>query len=657
MSEAALLEPGVADPTPAAHRLHFGVLEVAGRLGALLGKDHEATGFLAALGERALAAELITIGPHPIDRFANGLGLEQAEIDVLLLAGAADEHEGLASVLRGLHPRGEPVPTAGLVAALAEAGLLPAAPPDPTDARLWARALLARGPLGLFLVAGPPFPERSLVLPDGLWAALHGEPGWPARACQLDHELTATVPLGLDTEDPGLRAALVACSRGVAATILVDGAGDPTGAAVRLGTLLGGTGTVPAVLTVPCLDTEAGTALSLAALARGVTPVIIAGALPDGAAALDRVPAPVVLVAPPGTAVDTSRPVLPVRVPPLTAGQRRTLWSKLAPDCPDAAAVVPLGCGVAEAITLARDAGTGALLRGSAVRRGDLRAALDLRGGEATPAGVLRIRPAAGWADLVLPAERLTQLHEAVSRVREQQTVLGRWGFLADRPGRHGVRLLFCGPPGTGKTLAAEVLAGAIGRDLLVVDLSRMVSKWIGETEKNLATAFDAAERVDAVLLFYEADALFGKRTEVGDARDRYANLETAYLLSRLSWFDGVAVLATNLRQNIDPAFARRLEFVIGFDPPEEDERRALWRRHLPAAAPLGPDVDLDQLAQLYPVTGAVIRNAAVAAAFLAAGAGTPIGAAQLTWAICREYAKSGRAYPGPPPDRPEESP
>src|SRR5437763_1824308 len=234
MSEAALLEPGVADPTPAAHRLHFGVLEVAGRLGALLGKDHEATGFLAALGERALAAELITIGPHPIDRFANGLGLEQAEIDVLLLAGAADEHEGLASVLRGLHPRGEPVPTAGLVAALAEAGLLPAAPPDPTDARLWARALLARGPLGLFLVAGPPFPERSLVLPDGLWAALHGEPGWPARACQLDHELTATVPLGLDTEDPGLRAALVACSRGVAATILVDGAGDPTGAAVPL---------------------------------------------------------------------------------------------------------------------------------------------------------------------------------------------------------------------------------------------------------------------------------------------------------------------------------------------------------------------------------------------------------------------------------------
>jgi SpoVK/Ycf46/Vps4 family AAA+-type ATPase len=173
-----------------------------------------------------------------------------------------------------------------------------------------------------------------------------------------------------------------------------------------------------------------------------------------------------------------------------------------------------------------------------------------------------------------------------------------------------------------------------------------MVSKWIGETEKNLSAAFDAAERGDAVLFFDEADALFGKRTEVGDARDRYANLETAYLLSRLSWFDGVAILATNLRHNLDQAFTRRLEFVVSFGLPDEAERRHLWRGHLPATAPLADDVDLDQLAARYPVSGALIRNAAVAAAFLAAEATTPICAAHFASAMRREYAKAGRAYP-----------
>jgi SpoVK/Ycf46/Vps4 family AAA+-type ATPase len=210
--------------------------------------------------------------------------------------------------------------------------------------------------------------------------------------------------------------------------------------------------------------------------------------------------------------------------------------------------------------------------------------------------------------------------------------------------------MLFAGPPGTGKTLSAEVLAGELGVDLLVVDVSRVVSKWIGETEKNLSSVFDAAERSQAVLVFDEADALFGKRTEVSDAHDRYANLETAYLLSRIEAFEGLVILTTNLRQNIDPAFLRRLEIVVDFSEPDVTERRVLWRRHIPEHAPLAPDLSLQELATLYPVVGGLIRNAAVAAGFLAASEQAPISRRHVIRAIFREYEKSGRAFPGLPP-------
>ncbi|HEX3144118.1 MAG TPA: ATP-binding protein, partial [Pyrinomonadaceae bacterium] len=195
----------------------------------------------------------------------------------------------------------------------------------------------------------------------------------------------------------------------------------------------------------------------------------------------------------------------------------------------------------------------------------------------------------------------------------------------------------------------AEVLAHALNVDLLAVDLSRLVSKWIGETEKNLATVFDAAERSQAALFFDEADALFGKRTEVSDAHDRYANLETAYLLTRLEQFEGLAILATNLRENIDAAFLRRLEFVIDFEEPDREERLALWNCHLPEGLPLADDVNLYELAALYPVVGGVIRNAAVAAGFLAAADDAPIDRRHFIHAIRREYAKAGRSFPGTP--------
>jgi SpoVK/Ycf46/Vps4 family AAA+-type ATPase len=263
--------------------------------------------------------------------------------------------------------------------------------------------------------------------------------------------------------------------------------------------------------------------------------------------------------------------------------------------------------------------------------------------------GVKLRRPGVGWDQLVLSEDRLALLREGVARVRQQSRVLDDWGFLANRPGARGVRMLFCGPPGTGKTLSAEVLAAELDTDLLIVDLSRLVSKWIGETEKNLAEVFAAAERSRAVLFFDEADALFAKRTEVSDAHDRYANLETAYLLSRLEQYEGLAVLATNLRRNVDAAFLRRLEFVVEFERPSRGERLALWRAHLPPGAPLAEDVALRELADFYPLVGGLIRNAAVAAAFLAAETDTEISRALLLRAIRREYEKTGAAFPGEP--------
>jgi SpoVK/Ycf46/Vps4 family AAA+-type ATPase len=176
-----------------------------------------------------------------------------------------------------------------------------------------------------------------------------------------------------------------------------------------------------------------------------------------------------------------------------------------------------------------------------------------------------------------------------------------------------------------------------------------VVSKWIGETEKNLANVFDSAERAQAVLFFDEADALFGKRTEVSDAHDRYANLETAYLLQRLERFEGLAILATNFKQNIDTAFTRRLEFAVDFDEPDREQRLRLWRTHIPPGAPLAADVNLYELAALYPVVGGFIRNAAVAAAFLAATDGSEITRHHLVRAVRREYEKAGRAFPGVP--------
>ena len=276
-------------------------------------------------------------------------------------------------------------------------------------------------------------------------------------------------------------------------------------------------------------------------------------------------------------------------------------------------------------VEVAADVRDHAALEQRAPTPADVSECVRARSSLALAAGVRVVHPTASWDRLILSEDRQRQLREALDRLTHQARVLDDWGFLAGRPGARGVRMLFAGPPGTGKTLAAEVIAHTLGVDLLVVDLSRVVSKWIGETEKNLAEVFDAAERTQAVLLFDEADALFGKRTEVTDAHDRYANLETAYLLSRLERFDGLAILSTNLRQNIDAAFTRRLEFVVDFDEPSLDEREALWRCHSRTPRRSPPTCVSPSSRRSIRSSAGSFAMPSVAAGFLASAADAPI--------------------------------
>ncbi|MDQ4098219.1 MAG: ATP-binding protein, partial [Actinomycetota bacterium] len=254
-----------------------------------------------------------------------------------------------------------------------------------------------------------------------------------------------------------------------------------------------------------------------------------------------------------------------------------------------------------------------------------------------------RIEPRVGWEDLVLPPHVMDQLRELVARIRHRDRVLGDWAMASRSSKGQGVKALFAGDSGTGKTISAEVVAQDLGLDLYVIDLATVVDKYIGETEKNLDRIFAEADRVNGVLLFDEADALFGKRSDVKDAHDRYANVEVAYLLQRMELFDGLAILTTNLRSNLDEAFARRLDAIVDFPMPEEDDRLRLWERHLSPGVPRGADLDLDFLARSFKLSGGNIRNIAMAAAFLAADGGRAVSMADLIRATEREYRKLGR--------------
>lgn len=645
------------------------------RLGRVLDTvgDEQAARFLRSLAPdpTASAADggvlgLPQGGPQPVDRLVQALGIGAAERDLLILSLAGHRHEGVAAILRGLHPEGRPWATAGLAATLAEQGCL---------AGLTSRAQLrdalnasALRRYGALVIEGDgPMPERTVRPAPYLWEALTGLGGWPEGA-HVDPRPAPEWGLGRWRALPAVRGAQKALTERACVTLLISGH-RPAALAGRLAALVRSTGSVPVVLRVDALEESLVGAVLLLAVIRDVIPVLWeAEHRADGLELLvPDLPMPLVMAARTSDVATWPRPLVTVPGGSLDRLDRTAAVRLAVPElsvngaCVGSASIEPRDIAMAARDLRARAALIGPLTADE-LRR-EFADTVDTRTVGTVPVGAVLVHPHATWDDLVLPADRQVQLQEAVERVRAQD-LLDNWGLAAGRRGSKGLRLLFTGPPGTGKTLAAEVVAAELGRDLLIVDLARLVSKWIGETEKNLAAVFDAAERGEVALFFDEADALFGKRTEVGDARDRYANLETAYLLSRLERFDGVAVLASNLRQNIDSAFGRRIEFIVPFDPPDVAQRLRLWQLHLPDWAPLDAGVPLAELAALYDLPGALIRNAAVAAGFLAVAgrrvddASSPskapvvpaITACHLVHAIRREFAKAGQAFPGLPP-------
>lgn len=247
------------------------------------------------------------------------------------------------------------------------------------------------------------------------------------------------------------------------------------------------------------------------------------------------------------------------------------------------------------------------------------------------------------WEDLILPENSKRLLRSACDQMRYRRQVYGAWGFGRKLAYGAGLSMLFSGPPGTGKTMAAQIAAGELGLELYKVDLAAVVSKYVGETEKNLNEIFREASRSQAVLFFDEADVLFGKRTEMKDAHDKYNNMEAAYLLQKMEEYTGVSILATNFLQNFDEAFKRRLKFIIEFPLPGVEARRLLWRAVFPVQTPLEAEIDWEFLAAQFELSGSSIKNAAVNAAFLAAGDGRAVGMGHVLTALRRELFKSGK--------------
>ena len=281
--------------------------------------------------------------------------------------------------------------------------------------------------------------------------------------------------------------------------------------------------------------------------------------------------------------------------------------------------------------------------RGEPLTEADLFAAARAHSNQKLGALASKIQPRYTWDDIILPADTLAQLREMVNTVRQRPTVYGVWGFDRKLALGKGLNALFAGESGTGKTMAADVMAGALGLDLYKIDLSALVSKYIGETEKNLDRIFTEAATSNAILFFDEADAIFGKRSEVKDSHDRYANIEISYLLQRMEAYDGVVILATNLRANLDEAFTRRLHFAIEFPFPQPADRERIWRVNVPPETPLAADVDFGLLADRFELAGGSIRNIILAAAFLAAENDDAVGLRHLLHAARREYQKMGR--------------
>jgi hypothetical protein len=608
---------------------------------------------------------------------ATTFGLTGTDVDILLVALAPDLDARFEKLFGYLHDDvSRRRASIGLALELAGGTPLDAA----ARARFGAAAPLRRGGVLLVEEADRPFLTRSLRVPDRVTGYLLGgtEPDDAVRRAVLDppplecpegdrlaRALAAGVRLVYCRQPPGAWAAAVAAGALAAhgrAVLAVDASlasGSPAAGSLAAGSLAVGRPApllAAAVREARLLDrvlvlgpTDVLDADTLREVTASGVPLVLFGGTPwnpvwaeGGVLALDlhdlarRPGSPAWVAALAETGVSAG--IEPGGGDAVGAGGPLAALAafRLAPD------------QVRRAVDAARSI---AATDGGALTAAHLASGARLQDGVGLGRLARRVEPSVGWADLVLPPGPQAALRHLADRMRLRDRVLGEWRLRRAGGRGEGVTALFAGEPGTGKTMAAEVIAADLGLDLYVIDLSSVVDKYIGETEKNLERVFAGAEGVNGVLFFDEADALFGKRSEVSDAHDRYANLEIAYLLQRIERFDGLAVLATNLRSNLDEAFARRLSLVVEFPRPDAAERRRLWQLSL-AAVPLATDVDLDFCATAFDLAGGDIRNIAVTAAYHAAGAGgagrdSPgnghVDMAGLVRAVQAEYRKLGR--------------
>jgi hypothetical protein len=583
----------------------------------------------AALGTEPLggtlfpAWELGAAAAPALGPVRDAFALDLFELDVLLIALAPEldlRYERIYAYLQDDVSRRRPSVDLA-VSLLAQ---------DPV-ARLRLRSRLARSLLlraGLVALGEPerPFLARPLVPDATVVAAVLGEPQLDAR---LDgHCSFEPVPAGRARAGVPEAARIAAVGRSAAARLAV--ARD---VALSVGAPL-----------LRC-DTDAGT-LRTAALEAALRGAVLYVADPEQAAAAVCLPHPAVVVA--ASRERIAGAIALEAVPPGYAARRASWAGALrgsgAPARAASAAAARFELELDTIALAAGDARAHAAIESRPPALGDLLAAA--RAHARAPLGGLaqRIEPRRTWSDLVLPDGQVGELRALCRRVVNRHRVLEEWGFAGRLTLGTGTTALFTGSSGTGKTLAAEVVAHELGLDLFRIDLAAVVSKYIGETEKNLARVFDAAEGSSAILFFDEADALFGKRSEVRDSHDRYANIEISFLLQRMEAYSGVAILATNLRDNLDPAFARRLAFIIPFPYPDADQRREIWRRIWPSETPLDAALDLDAVATRFQLTGGEIKNVALTAAFLAADASSPVAPGHLVQALRTEYRKVGKS-------------
>jgi hypothetical protein len=584
----------------------------------------------------------------PLGRLVHEFGLDEVDAGLIVAAAAPELDARIGEVLGGLDgPRGRTHVRVDV--ALAVAGGSAWSPLD--RARLSPAAPLRAARLLEVVGDDLPFPERVLRLPERVVQHLLGfdalDPEVAAAQVAAVHadtpvavEIARALQAGSwavwvrDTEQTGRAAAVTALAALGVPAVTVDTRRLPATVsvaelvvrAVRDARLAGG-GVVIGPLD-PRADADA---LRLIA-ALPSTPIVMLSSEPWDPTAVKLVP-------------------VQLDALPISLAERRELWTGALElvEVDDAGAIDELAAlrlPPEQLPAVVATARSRAIADGSAVETRHLRRAALAIGASRLDAQAQRVAPRATFDDLVLPADLLDELRLLPGRYRTRDVVRDQWQIGHRTGGGRGITCLFAGPSGTGKTLAAEAVAHALGVELFVIDLSQIVDKYIGETEKNLERVFSEAEGVNGVLLFDEADALFGKRTDVRSSHDRHANVEVAYLLQRMERYDGVAVLTTNLRGNIDEAFTRRLDVVCAFVEPGLPERLALWERHLPPALPQSDDVDVAALAAHFAVSGGIIRNVAVTAAHAAAASGSPVSQRMLVEATRREYTKIGRLFP-----------